>query len=445
MSTTTLRTRHALIAAGVAGTLLAVSACSTGGDSGSTDSGKPSGTLQILVSSADASDAAFKAVNAAFEKKYPDVKIVFSSVPNSNYPSTESSRLTARNVDVFVVNSSGRPLTDVPSFAKGSESNDARLAASGALLDLTDQPFMKNYTPSVLDAQEFKGKQYAVPTGLSYSTGVYYNKTVFKQNGIDVPTTWDELVAACKKLQSAGVTPFGIGGKDGWPAGLPMLSAVASLYPGLDAKNQLAQDLWDQKTKLTDTEPLEVLQRVQTVFGYAQKNFSGAAYSDIPAGFSAGKYAMTPDGTWDEPTIAAAVGDKFDFGYFPLPMGDDAQSNASLNGKIELQLAVSAASKNKTAALAWLTFFSDPTNYKTFLDKSGFSSAQPNIASSDFLKSIEQYAKDYEPAWDQVWVANNDAGQDAVYPFNYPALSPLGTKDAASAADAAQKAWSAAF
>lgn len=446
MSTTKLHTRRAILAAGINGTaVLALGACGASDSSAPKNSGKPSGELQILVSSADASDTGFKAVNAAFEKKYPDVKIVFSAVPNENYQAAESSRLTAGNVDMLVINSSGRPLQDTPSFAKGSESDAARLASSGAFVDLTQEPFMKNFQPTVLQKQAYQGKQYAVPTGLSYVTGSFYNKTMFRQNGIAVPTTWTELIAACGNLKSAGITPFGIGGGGGEPSGQPMLAAVQSLYPTRDAKLQLAQGLWNQSIKLTDPKPVEILQRTQIVYQNAQKNFVGTPYAAVSAGFAAGKYAMAPDGTWSAETYAEAVGNKFDFGYFPMPMSDNAQDNASLAGKIELQLAVSSATKNKTTALAWLNFFAEPTNYKLFLSKSGFASAQPNIATSDFLKSIARYTTVYQPSWEQIWLANNAAGQDAVYPFNYPALQPVGTKDPQQAAEAAQQAWSGAF
>lgn len=446
MATTKLRSgqrlRRGIVALVASGALIALAGCSS--DSGGTKSGgagEISGDLSILVSSADGSDAGFKAVTEAFKKKYPKVNATVNAVSNDTYPATKSSQLTAGKVDVFVV----KNFVEVPDYAKDSVSDDVALAQAGALVDLTDEPFMKNYSSTVLDAQAIGGKQYAVPTGLSYSTGVYYNKKIFADNNIAVPTTWTELTTAMATLKAKNITPFGIGGKDGWPAGLLMLGAAASTYPTLEAKQQVAADLWSQKASLTDAKQLGVLEKTQTIFDNAQKNFAGAGYDDLPAAFARGDFAMVADGTWNEPTINKAVNGSFDYGYFPFPGSDTASDNALLNGKIELQLGVSASSKNKDAALAWLEFFSDPVNYKTFVDASGFSSAQPNIEQSDFLNSISKYTATYEPAWDQVWIANNKAGDDAVYPFNYPALSPLASSTAAQAAEAAQTAWSAAF
>ncbi|MFT8356321.1 MAG: extracellular solute-binding protein [Bifidobacterium aquikefiri] len=437
---------HGRIGRGIVAAVAMLAAVGTTAACGSTGASSAkssdlSGTLNILVSSADASDAAFKQVNKAFEAKYPHVTVKFSSVPNDSYPATKASRLSAGTLDIFVL----KNFVEVPSYAKDSTSDDTLMAQSGGIVDLTNESFMKHYSASVLKAQAIGGKQYAVPTGLSYSTGIYYNKKIFEQNGLKAPTTWSELQSVMSTLKSKGITPFGIGGKDTWPAGLVMLGSVASEYPTLADKQKLAKNLWTQKVSLTDTKTEGILEKTQTIFNNAQQNFSGAGYDDLPAAFARGDFAMMPDGTWNEPTIDSAIKGAFDFGYIPFPASDNASDNSLLDGKIELQLGIASATKNKDAALKWMEFFSEKSTYTKFAKTAGFSSSQPDVATSSFLKSISQYTQKYEPAWDQVWVANNKAGEDAVYPFNYPALSPLGTKTAKSAAASSESAWSAAF
>jgi raffinose/stachyose/melibiose transport system substrate-binding protein len=433
--------RRALAVASAFTVMAVLAGCSSGSSSSSSSGGTPSGTLNIAVSSGDSSDAAFKAINAAFEKKYPKVNVKFSSIPNNNYPAAKSSRLTAGNVDILIA-----APTQVPKYvAAGSESDDSRAADAGVFLDLTKQPFMKDYTPTLLKSLAYKGKQYTIPTGVSYYTGVFYNKTMFAKDGLTVPTTWDQFVALSKKIKATGVAPLGIGGKDSWPAGLTMISAVQGLYPSQADKNALAQGLWEKKISLTDSKSTTILDRVNTMYSFAEQNFSGVSYAAIPAGFAAGQYAMTPDGTWDQPTIAAAVGSKFDYGYFPIPTSNTASDNAVLGGKVDLRLAIAAATKNKTAALAYLAFFSDPTNYKTYVKISGTAPAEPNIPSSTFLTGIKQYTGTFSPAWDTIWIANSKAGAAASFPFNYPGITPLGTGSVSVAAAASEKDWLAGF
>ena len=445
MTTKTLHPHHALgrgiglVSFLTAAVLLA--GCSSSTSTSSAANGKPSGTLKFIVSSSDASDAGFRAVNTAFMKKYPDVKIEFSAIPNDNFSATSASRLTAGNVDLTLAGPKELP-SYVPASAMG---DDARAADAGVYVDLTNKAFMKRFTPSVLQVTEYKKKQYTVPTGVSYYTGAYYNKTMFKQYGLTVPTTWDEFVTVCNTLKSKGVAPLGIGGKDGWPAGLLMNSAVQSLYPTGQDKQDLHKALWQQKVKLTDSKPVEVLNRVDTMYGFAQKNFAGVAYSAIPAGFANGEFAMTADGTWSEPTIASAVGSKFEIGYFPIPASNNAADNALLGGKVELTLAIPSKAKNMTAALAYLDFFSAPENYTKFVELAGFASAEPNIKPSAFLTSLDSYTKTFSPAWDTVFVSNPKAGTAAAFPFNYVGVSPLGRGTPAQAAAQAQKEWAGGF
>lgn len=105
MATTKLRTRistrRGLTALSAVAALALLAGCTSASTTSSSSSSQPSGTLQMIVSSSDSSDAAFKAVNAAFEKKYPKVKVVFSAIPNANYQAAKSSRLTAGNVDLL--------------------------------------------------------------------------------------------------------------------------------------------------------------------------------------------------------------------------------------------------------------------------------------------------------------------------------------------------------
>ena len=40
------------------------------------------------------------------------------------------------------------------------------------------------------------------------AAGVIYNKDLFEQQGLEVPTTWSELIEVCEAFQSAGITPI---------------------------------------------------------------------------------------------------------------------------------------------------------------------------------------------------------------------------------------------
>ena len=440
MATMMLRGRRAPLAtliALAASMSMALAGCSGGAPASSasvpTDPAQVTGELNILVSSASGSDAGFKAVNTAFTSKYPGVKVNFTAVPNENYNQTRTSRLTAGTIDVGLANPKELPAY-VPETNKG---DDARLAEAGGFVDLTDQAFMKKFTPSVLEKISYACKNYTVPTGLSYYTGITYNKKIFADNNIKVPTTWDEFLKVCAALKAKNLTPISIGGKD--TAGIVMLSVVQSLYPTAQAKQDLAKALYDHTAALNTDKQLEVLQKVQQIYGFAQPNFAGSNYSQMTSEFLTGKAGMISDGTWNVGSLREA--DKVDFGYFPLPASNNAADNVNLGGKVELSLAVPSNAKNQPAALAWLAMFAD--NYKLFNDKAGFAPAQQGVEGDPFYADIAKNTANFEPAWDTIWIANTKAGQAAAQPFNWSGVKPMGSSDAQGAADAAQKDWEA--
>ncbi|MGL4737131.1 MAG: ABC transporter substrate-binding protein [Cellulosilyticaceae bacterium] len=51
------------------------------------------------------------------------------------------------------------------------------------------------------------GKQYAIPVR-GYYEGIFCNKDLFEANGLELPTTWDNLTAAIKGFKEKGITPI---------------------------------------------------------------------------------------------------------------------------------------------------------------------------------------------------------------------------------------------
>ncbi|NJP33415.1 ABC transporter substrate-binding protein [Micromonospora thermarum] len=61
------------------------------------------------------------------------------------------------------------------------------------------------------------GKQYLVPSSY-YPWALFYRKSVWQQNGYQVPKTLDELTALSAEMKKDGLVPIAFADKDGWPA-----------------------------------------------------------------------------------------------------------------------------------------------------------------------------------------------------------------------------------
>jgi multiple sugar transport system substrate-binding protein len=107
------------------------------------------------------------------------------------------------------------PVPDLMLITPGQFLDNAM--ASNALTDLTDLwPDAGDEgaaAPMLRALSEREGRQFYLPTGYNWS-GVYYNKQIFEQFGLESPRTWDEFVQLAETLWLNGVTPFAISGAD---------------------------------------------------------------------------------------------------------------------------------------------------------------------------------------------------------------------------------------
>lgn len=102
---------------------------------------------------------------------------------------------------------------DLPDMvAMGGDFNYAELQSAGVLTDLSGEAFLDNINESYINMlyalnKDQEEKSYGVPYATN-SSGIIYNKDIFAENSIEIPTTFSELMEVCEKLEAAGVTPF---------------------------------------------------------------------------------------------------------------------------------------------------------------------------------------------------------------------------------------------
>jgi raffinose/stachyose/melibiose transport system substrate-binding protein len=95
---------------------------------------------------------------------------------------------------------------------------------TGTLLDLTsamdakDSAWKKSYNQAAIKGLTFDGKISAVPYQMG-TVSFFYNKALFAKAGVDADAikTWDDYLAAVKKIKAAGIVPIAGGGGEKWP------------------------------------------------------------------------------------------------------------------------------------------------------------------------------------------------------------------------------------
>ena len=219
-----------------------------------------------------------------------------------------------------------------------------RSYAEAGLIEPLDAIDLSGFDEGILQQVSYEGQVYAVPFAVQTLT-FFYNKTIFEENGLSEPKTWDELMQIMETLKSRGITPIAIGGKDGYAVCL-MVDVIGATWLG----DQWAQDVIAGRTDFTDPKFVDVLAKVDSLKQYAQDGFLGTAQRDARTLFATGQTAIIIDGIWAVNTYYLQTDPDLQLGSFlapPAREGDPVRIYPYVDGGY----AVNSRSAVKEAAL----------------------------------------------------------------------------------------------
>jgi raffinose/stachyose/melibiose transport system substrate-binding protein len=425
---------------------LIVAACGGGATATPGTSGAPaasggaalSGTVRLLIHQNPPLVDFLTEFNKTFEANHSGVKVDMSVVNANDLTTSVQTRLTAGDVDVVIPTLTGFANAVQPYMKNVNPPAWQQLIDAGLLLDITDQPFVKNYdSTAIKDATTYNDKVYGVDVGRVSYGGIYYNKDLFTANNVKMPTTWSELVAACDAFKAKDIPCMTAGGKDGWPVFVGAFGLGGSYQPDQAA---LVESLWSGTVKWTDASMADLFKKYQVYDrDMMEQGASGIAGDAAPGRFASGEVAMFPGGSWYAAAIEAAK-PAFQWGYFPFTGSDNAADNQNIFGKYDMAFSVAGNAPNKDAGLAWLADFSDPANYQAFVDAVQFIPTQPGATlNAQIGTEIAPYLANFKIGFEQYWVAPKGAGTFAGGPILNNMFQPFGTfEDPAAAATQAQ-------
>ena len=247
-------------------------------------------------------------------------------------------------------------------------------------VDLTGEEWTTRHDPLALDMVSLNGKVYGAEIWDTIASNyfvVVYNKNIFEEQGLSVPTTYAEFKDICLKLKDAGINPIYEPISDGWHHVLwfPMVGPrFEELNPGL------ADQLNKNEVKFADVPVMqEAMSQLNELYnlGCFGDNALSDAFSDANAKLATGEYAMAVT------TLTAPVSIEADypdvpaqtFGFFPMPLVDNMLAPAHPAGPSKF---IYSGSKHIDAAKQYLAFLMAPENLQYLLDNT------PDFAALDF-------------------------------------------------------------
>lgn len=404
-------------------TALALTAAACGGDddaatdapatteaAGGGETPAPGGDvrLRVLVHQNPPMVAFMEEFNSRFEAENDGVTVDMSVVSAGDLSVVTQTRLTANDVDVIGI--FGFSNAAQPYMENITPPNWQTLIQAGLLLDITDEEFVGLYDEaSIEQAGSYEGRVYSINLGRVSYSGMFVNLDLLAEVGVDVPTTWGELVEACDAVKASGNECMTAGGGDGWPIFVGSYGLFGAMFPD---QAGFVEGLWTGGIKWNDPEVLVMWERFQY---YAtemlEQGVTGLAHDAAIARYAAGDVAFAPTGVWQAPALEDA-GAAFDWTYIPFPGSDDPADNQYLFGKYDQGWAIASDSPNTETAIAYLSAFSQPDNYQAFVNAVGFLPTQPTaVLDSKLGEAVAPLLENYRVGYEQFWVAPVGAGQ----------------------------------
>jgi ABC-type glycerol-3-phosphate transport system substrate-binding protein len=203
----------------------------------------------------------------------------------------------------------------LPDIMIGKAQDVATYAPQGILGEI-DETYLDRGLDAARDNVTIDGKTYGLVYNALYQ-GVYYNKTMFEENGWSVPTTLDELQAIIDDCNAKGITPFASHMVDTWSIGNVTMQFMMN-----DVFNN--DPTWGDEFRAGEVSFSED-EAAQTAYQYNKLIYDNTfpetfstEQTDCDAKMVLGEAAMKVSGSWSIQNFLD-IDENFDFGIFPFP------------------------------------------------------------------------------------------------------------------------------
>ncbi|GAA0457462.1 hypothetical protein Ade02nite_06550 [Paractinoplanes deccanensis] len=319
-------TSRKLLAAVLAGSLVAVSACGSGFDDDKSTTQQSAGPADLQIMIASSGDAETKAVQAAAAEWASGSGNKATIIPAQDIVQQLGQGLAGSNPpDVFYVDAARfadyASVGALDPYAQGLAGSDA-------------------FLPNLRQSFTYDGKLYCLPKDTS-TLALQINTGLWQKAGLtdaDVPTTWDQLRATAEKIKAKGITPLAIGDtRDRIGA---FLVQAGGWWVSPDGK-QATADTPQNEQALTYVQGLlkDGLAKYPKAL---DAGWAGEA-------FGKGKVAMTIEGNWIKGALSADFPD-IKYKVVELPAGPKGKGTLSFTQC----WGIAAKSKFKQQAVAFV-------------------------------------------------------------------------------------------
>ncbi len=275
-------------------------------------------TLTYLVDESEATVATANALADAYMALHPNVTIEIEVRPGG-----------ADGDNIVKTRLATGEMTDI--FWYNSGSLLQALQPAETLVDLAGEPFIANIAESFLPTVSQGEAIYGVPSGTAMGGGILYNKKIYEELGLSVPTTWEEFAANNEAIKAAGIAPVIQTYGDTWTS---QLFVLADYYNVVQAVPTFTEDYTANKAKYATTPAaMAGFQYLQDGFesGWWQQDYATTKFEQGMKLLADGEGAHYPMLSFALSTIATNWPESAnDIGFFAQPGTDAAKNGATI-------------------------------------------------------------------------------------------------------------------
>lgn len=296
--------------------------------------------------------AVYDEIIAKFEAENPGVKINQISPADSE--------------TVFLTNVSTGDIPDIMSVYP-AEATYKSIMDEGIMADMTGEKVLENAEETSVKMCEHNGKIYTMPFAMS-TFGIFCNEDMFKEQNLELPETWEELIEACKVFEKAGITAIACNDKDSVALGQEAERIIGliknDVYLDFEEVGQGKASFQDESLPYIRTMADAMLELRK----YGSKDSLAIGREQATSDFVNGKHPMFISGTWGLAAIMKAA-PEMNLTMIPIPNPTGEEITIPIN--IDIALGYSATTKYPKEALAFIEFCARPEINQLLADKEG--------------------------------------------------------------------------
>ena len=305
-------------------------------------------TMMMNCSEADPPANGYKELIKRFNETNPDgITVECTFYANSDYKTALSTMMAADSEPDIVF---AWELGYLGNFVNGG-----KIVSLQSYLD-ADEEWKATFNDGVLPLLTYGGEIYGIPAQQCLGV-MFYNTRIFAENGLEVPTTYEEFLNVCQTLKDNGITPIALAStaSDAWLVS----QYIQEMSNGIGGY-ELFDSLYQETGAWNAPAFVEAAQNFQKEVeaGYYEDGFTGVTGDEAREFFRMGMTAMYFNGSWELSNVgdASVSPEAENISCFVIPKINPENTGVTL-GSVDVTLSVTKNCENVDAAVEFLKFF----------------------------------------------------------------------------------------